>query len=229
MSKFTPTTASSKPIHHRKQFNKDGYEGLIFQPQPGKHSATIIFIHGLGDSADGLEDIITLWGDEFPEVKFILPTAKQMPISVYMGQRANAWYDIKHLADAVEEKDRDPSTGLSESKDFIQSIIIDEIQQGIALCRIILMGFSQGGALTLTTGLQLNLEEEVVRMATKDHRYPNHVAGLLVMSGYLPKKYAFHLQETSRSVPILHVHGAADPLVTVSYAEKTKEFLLQQV
>ncbi len=219
---------ASFPIHVKKTFYKDGHEGIVFLPQPGKHSATVILMHGLGDSADGLEDIVTLWGDEFPHVKFILPTAKEMQITIYMGQRATAWYDIVHLADAVEEKDRDPSKGLDESKAFIQSLIEDEIHSGVLLSRILLMGFSQGGAMTLTTGLQLTLSEEVLTRATRENRYPPHLAGLLVMSGYLPKKYAFSLDSRSAEVPVLHVHGAADPLVSLTYAEKTKHFLEQQ-
>lgn len=218
---------SSRPVHTKKPLVGGPNGGLVFQPAPGKHSATIIFIHGLGDSAEGLEDIVEMWGSDFPQVKFILPSAGTMPISVYGGMSASAWYDIASMDEKGREKD--PTTGIEESKAFIQSLVEQEIQSGVLLSRIILMGFSQGGAMTLFTGLQLALSDELLERGSRSGKYPKRCAGLLVLAGYMPNKNKFTLSPLAVDTPICHLHGTADPLVLFSFAEKTRETLLEQV
>ncbi len=87
-----------------------------------------------------------------------------------------------------------------------------ENQLGINYNRIILAGFSQGGALALSTGLQLPIEKKV--------------AGLVVFSGYLPGVKGFNFVPGNESLPVLHCHGTADPVVQYSNAEKTKSHLI---
>jgi lysophospholipase-2 len=209
--------------HYKKSLNGGPNGGIVFQPMIGKHSATIIFIHGLGDSAEGLESIVEMWGHEFPQVKFILPSAGSMPVTVYGGMSANAWYDIASLDE--NSREQDPTKGIEESKTFIQTLMEEEMNRGILLSRILLMGFSQGGAMSLFTGLQFQFSEELLEKASLSSKYPKRCGGLLVLSGYLPKQHSFQLQPAALDTPVLHLHGQADPLVRFSFAEKTHSFL----
>lgn len=238
MSRFTPSNQNHQKSNFISSFGNT--EGIVFQPQVGKHTATVIFIHGLGDSASGLEDIVDMWSASFPHVKFILPTARSMPISVYFGQSANAWYDITSL-DENRNLDENDAKGIDDSKAFIESLIYTEVaKHNILLSRIMLMGFSQGGAMSLYTGLQLKQLNEVaaavndaaevesiVEKATKGFKYANRLGGLLVLSGYLPNGKNFNLEnrDNNISIPILHLHGKDDPLVKMPFAEKTKVFV----
>jgi lysophospholipase-2 len=229
MSSFQ--SGSKKKPHNRKDYTTGLNGGIIFQPQVGQHSGTIIFMHGLGDSADGLADIVEMWSEEFRHLKIILPTAPTKKITIMMGQSGNAWYDITAMDESARETD--PSTGIEASQEYLSSLIEEELSQGILLSRILLMGFSQGGAMTLFTGLQLPVkDEEMIAKATLGGKYPLRFAGLLVMSGYLPKQSAFKLSDSMKevkTVPILHTHGKDDPLVLYRYAEKTKEYLTSVV
>lgn len=180
-----------------------GNGGLIIPPAFAKHSATVILMHGLGDSADGLEDLAKIWRSQLPHVKFILPTAPQRSVTLNMGSRMNAWYNINGLDDRAH----DPCEGLEESSSFINSLIQSEQDLGLSRSRILLAGFSQGGALALFTGLQLPSGESATHSA-------DPLAGLLILSAYIPKVSAFHYHSGYNSVPVLHCHGEEDPLVS---------------
>ena len=138
---------------------------------------------------------------QMPHLKFILPTAPTQPVTMNMGMPMPSWYDIVGL----DERANENCKGLPESKARIEKILEDEHKTtGLAYSRMVLAGFSQGGALSLYTGLQL----------------PEALAGIVVMSGYLPAANSF--QPTQKSVPIYHGHGTMDPMVQFPMAEKTK-------
>jgi lysophospholipase-2 len=162
----------------------------------------------LGDSADGLQDIPEIWQkSKVGHIKFILPTAPQRPVTLNMGHRMNAWYDIAQLNDRTH----DPNTGIEDSCKYIKSLIEEEqSKSGLPLSRIALAGFSQGGAMSLFTGLQ---EEYLPSSEQPSQR----LAGLLVMSGYLPKASAFKLSESLKETPVLHCHGSDDQVVSEFY------------
>lgn len=77
----------------RMRIERDGATNTItYHPPDGSHSATVVLMHGLGDSGDGLADLAEEWGKQLPHVKFILPTADQRPVTLNGGMRMNAWY-----------------------------------------------------------------------------------------------------------------------------------------
>jgi lysophospholipase II len=122
-----------------------------------------------------------------------------------MGMPMPSWYDIVGL----DERSNENCKGIQESRIKVVSILEAEHKStGLPYSRMVLAGFSQGGALSLFTGLQLPKE--------------NKPAGVVVMSGYLAAAKQFHLTEGFQTVPILHCHGTMDPMVQFSMAEKTK-------
>lgn len=173
----------------------DSTNTITLHPVDGKHSATIILMHGLGDSADGLSDLAETWGSSYPYIKFILPTAPEQPVTLNGGMRMNAWYDIVGLDDRAAES----CDGIDTSVAKIRTVIEGEIALGLPSTRIALAGFSQGGAMSLFTGLQLPRDLKL--------------AGLLILSGYLPGAPIFKLTSGLEDVPVYHCHGASDPVV----------------
>ena len=172
---------------------------------PERHCATVILMHGLGDSAEGWEDSAQMLSSQLPHVKFILPTAYQMPVSLNGGFQMNAWYDIKGLS--AESSFDCP--GIEESRDRIIAIMDAEAAAGLPYNRIVLAGFSQGGAMSYFTGLQLPSEKRP--------------AGVVVLSGYLPKGNTFVLTPGFENVPLLHCHGIADAVVGYAWGQKSIE------
>jgi lysophospholipase-2 len=139
---------------------------------------------------------------KIPYMKFILPTAPTQPVTMNMGMPMPSWYDIVGL----DERANEQCKGLPEAKATIESILKTEHETtGLPYSRMVLAGFSQGGALSLFTGLQL---EEAL-------------AGVVVMSGYLPARSQFKPNQTK--VPVYHGHGSMDPMVRYELAEKTKQ------
>lgn len=120
-----------------------------------------------------------------------------------------SWYDITGL----DERSNENAKGIKESQNTVKSILQKENESlGLSYDRMVLAGFSQGGALSLFTGLQLEQK----------------IGGIVVMSGYLPAAKQFTVQDGSRDVPIFHGHGESDPMVTVNMARKSKELVTQK-
>jgi len=172
--------------------------------------ATIIVLHGLG--ADGNDFVpiaqqmdLSAVGD----VRYVFPSAMVRPVTINNGYRMRAWYDILG-ADLVRREDE---AGLRESQVEIEALIAKEVEQGIPANRIILMGFSQGCAMTLMTGL----------------RHPERLAGLVCLSGYLPlaDKTAAEAHAANADVPIFMAHGLQDPVVQLARGQASREQLEQ--
>ena len=143
-----------------------------------------------------------------PHVKFILPTAPTQPVTMNMGMPMPSWYDITGL----DERSNENCKGIQESQKRLQSILEQEHQTtGLPYNRMVLAGFSQGGALSLFTGLQLPKDQKL--------------AGIVVMSGYLAGAKQFQLTDGLQDIPILHCHGTLDPMVRFPMAELTKNKL----
>jgi lysophospholipase-2 len=113
---------------------------ITYSPISG-HSATIIFMHGLGDSADGISDIADSWSKQFPHIKFILPTATQRPVTLNGGMSMNAWYDIV----GIDDRSAESVEGIEESVERIRKLLLNENSLGLPYSRMILAGFSQVG------------------------------------------------------------------------------------
>jgi len=161
--------------------------------------ASVILLHGLG--ADG-HDFVPIAGelglpDSLP-VRFVFPHAPLRPVTVNNGYVMRAWYDIKSFTPAG----RADMSGIVESARRVADCIDRELQLGVAPARVVLAGFSQGGAVALYTGL----------------RYPDRLAGILAMSGYLPfpETLAAERSAANSDVPILLCHGRSDPVVPIA-------------
>lgn len=166
-------------------------------------SATVIICHGLGDSSEGFADVAEHLSSQMPYVKFILPTAPTQKVTMNMGMAMPSWYDIVGL----DKRSNEFCKGIEESQQRIEQLLKDEHENlGVPYNRMVLAGFSQGGALSLYTGMQL----------------PSQLAGIVIMSGYLPHESGFNVSNGLEGTPIFHGHGEADPLVRLIAANESQ-------
>ncbi|MDN6180176.1 MAG: alpha/beta hydrolase [Halomonas subglaciescola] len=168
---------------------------LIIEPSSGKPANACVFIlHGLGADGHDFEPLVPqLDLPDGAEVRFIMPHAPSLAVTVNNGMTMPAWYDIL----SVDLGRKVDTAQLSRSARRIQRLIQTQIDQGIDSRRIIIAGFSQGGA--------------VAYQATLTFDQP--LAGLLAMSTYLANPEALVLAEANRALPIEAHHGTADPVV----------------
>eukprot|EP00586_Coscinodiscus_wailesii_P022324 CAMPEP_0172509348 /NCGR_PEP_ID=MMETSP1066-20121228/219618_1 /TAXON_ID=671091 /ORGANISM="Coscinodiscus wailesii, Strain CCMP2513" /LENGTH=286 /DNA_ID=CAMNT_0013287785 /DNA_START=296 /DNA_END=1156 /DNA_ORIENTATION=+ len=183
---------------------------IIIAPRDeSKQSALVVICHGLGDTAEGFVDVAEHLSQQLPHVKFVLPTAPTQPVTMNMGMPMPSWYDIVGL----DERSNEKCAGIDKSIAVVKNILKTEHETtALPYSRMLLGGFSQGGALTLFTGLTLPSAEQ-------------KLAGIVVMSGYLPGAQQFELTSGLETTPILHCHGTDDPLVQFPMAEKSKEYV----
>jgi phospholipase/carboxylesterase len=170
--------------------------------------ATVILMHGLG--ADGYDFVPVVDELRLPDtlpVRFIFPHARPRPVTLNNGYVMRAWYDIKTLDGARVEDD----AGIRESADVVERLIADQVAKGIPAERIVLAGFSQGGAIALHTGL----------------RHSARLAGILALSTYLPlrDKLAAEASEANRKTPILMCHGTQDAVIATPMASGSRDVL----
>ena len=162
-------------------------------------SASVIWLHGLGaDGNDFVPIVPELRLPAAPGIRFVFPHAPVRPVTLNMGMRMRAWYDIKTLT----AEGRADEAGIRESLARLGGLIEDERALGIAAGRIVIAGFSQGGALALHAAL----------------RHPEPLAGILALSSYLPLQalLAAELAEANRQTPILMCHGQYDPVLPLA-------------
>jgi len=170
-------------------------------------SGLVVICHGLGDSAEGFADMAENLASAMPHLKFILPTAPTTPVTMNMGMPMPSWYDITGL----DERSNESCDGIQTSQSTLHTILQNEhTTNHLPYSRMVLAGFSQGGALSLFTGMQLEQK----------------LAGIVVMSGYLPASKKFTITPGLQDTPILHCHGEADPMVQVAMAKRSKEVLI---
>ncbi|MDQ7003556.1 MAG: carboxylesterase [Ghiorsea sp.] len=181
--------------------------------ETGKNStATVIWLHGLG--ADGFDFKPIVPQLNLPQdlsVRFIFPHAPTMPVTMHGNYIMPAWYDLYSLK--VDNPDTNPQDeqGIKQSAASIQQLIAQENAKGIPNERIILVGFSQGGAMTLYTGLTVD----------------KPLAGLVALSCYLPlhTTIAGELNPETKTTPIFMAHGTEDPVVLFEYGKESKDLL----
>lgn len=175
--------------------------------------ASVIVLHGLGaDGRDFVPIVQELDLQALGPVRFVFPSAPVRPVSINGGYAMRAWYDIFPPATLHGEMRREDSAGLLQSQALVQTLIDREATRGVAPERIVLMGFSQGSAMTLLTGL----------------RAPQRLAGLAALSGYLPlaASTAGERSEANRDVPIFLAHGSHDGVVVLARGLATRDALL---
>ncbi|KAK6630838.1 hypothetical protein RUM43_013502 [Polyplax serrata] len=170
-----------------------------------KHTATIIFLHGLGDNGHGWSSAIS--SIRGPHTKVICPTAPTMPVSLNAGFQMPSWFDLKTL-DANGPEDEE---GIRKATEGIHALINSEIEAGIDASRIILGGFSQGGALALYSGMV----------------YPKKLGGIMALSCWLPlhKSFPAAVVGENAQVPIIQCHGDCDPIVQYKWGQMTASYL----
>lgn len=183
-------------------------ERIVIEPQV-EATAVVVWLHGLGDSGAGFAPVVPALGlPADHSIRFIFPHAPEQAVTINGGYIMRAWYDIK----SMDLHDRADMQGVMASELSVQTLIDEQIAAGIPSDRIVLAGFSQGGVMSLFTGL----------------RYPQKLAGIMALSCYLPTGDVLPSQLTvaNADTPILQQHGEQDDVVPLSAGLLAKEALI---
>jgi len=179
----------------------------------GSHAnATVIWLHGLGADGFDFQPIVPQLNlPHVANVRFIFPHAPAMPVTMNGGYIMAAWYDLYSLK--VNDPDTNPQdeAGIKQSVERIQQLIQQENALGIPNERIILVGFSQGGAMALYTGLTID----------------QPLAGIMGLSCYLPLHTQIEktLNLATKNTPVFMAHGKQDPVVLHEYGKASANFI----
>lgn len=168
-------------------------------------AASVIWLHGLGADGNDFVPIVERFLQlSHYKIRFIFPHAPIRPITVNGGMKMRGWYDISDLALTSNED----VAGLQASEVLVRHLIEQEIASGTESQRIILVGFSQGGALALYTGL----------------RFHAPLAGVMALSTYLPlaNTLATERNKDNQTTPIFMAHGLFDPVVPLMAGQKSR-------
>lgn len=170
-----------------------------------KHTASIIFLHGLGDTGHGWSSALS--AVRLPHIKVICPTANTIPVSLNNGFKMPAWFDIKGL-DISSAEDVD---GIKKATTYVHTLIEKEISEGIPSERIMIGGFSQGGALAIHSALT----------------FPKKLAGIVALSCWLPMSKSFNpsMVPANKDIHIIQCHGDCDPIVSYNFGQLTASVL----
>ncbi|RDW63568.1 hypothetical protein BP6252_11113 [Coleophoma cylindrospora] len=188
-------------------------------PAVSQHTVTIIMAHGLGDSGAGWVSLAENWRrqQKFPGVKFIFPNAPSIPITMNNGMSMPAWFDIRRPRIAPKFSDlhigMEDQAGILKSRDYFHQLIQAEIDAGIPSSSIFLGGFSQGGAMSLFSGITA----------------PTKLGGIFGLSCFLPLHSKLEdflpAESANQATPIFMGHGDSDPMVRLDWAQSSAEIL----
>ncbi len=171
--------------------------------------ATVIWLHGLGaDGYDFVPVVRELQALGAPAARYVFPHAATMPVTINGGAVMRAWYDIVN----VDLMRREDEKGIRGSQQQVEALIAREVERGIKRSRIVLAGFSQGGAIALQTGL----------------RQSEPLAAIIALSCYLPLAQSFDRERAagSAAVPIFMAHGTSDPIVPLARGSASRDALV---
>lgn len=171
-------------------------------------TATIIVLHGLGADGNDFVPVCQMLDlRDAGDVRFLLPNAPVRPVTINGGDRMRAWYDILSLGTDRREDEE----GLRDSQALIEGLIAHEVERGVPAERIALVGFSQGCAMALMTGL----------------RHGDRLAGIAGLSGYLPLADLLPEEagKANADLPIFLAHGTHDPVVAIDRGLATRDIL----
>jgi len=173
-------------------------------------TASVIWLHGLGADGHDFEPIVPELGlANDKAVRFIFPHAPVRPITINGGLAMRGWFDILgfDFNSAQDEK------GIRESAAMVNHLIDQERSRNIPAERIILAGFSQGGAMALHCGL----------------RHPETLGGIIALSTFLPlaEKLPQEINSVNQHIPIFMAHGSEDPLLPIQLGEASRDYLAQ--
>lgn len=180
---------------------------IDLNPLGGHPEASVIWMHGLGADGNDFVPIVERFKSLQSKVRFVFPHAPMRSVTVNGGVRMRAWYDIV----AMDISHKEDSEGIKDSARLIDLLIKREQELGIASNRIVLAGFSQGGAMALHAGL----------------RYPEPLAGIIALSSYLPLPDTFVKERdlANQDTPIFMTHGLFDAVVPIMLDQMSKEQL----
>jgi phospholipase/carboxylesterase len=175
---------------------------------------TVLWLHGLGaDGHDFAPIVPELVRREWPSLRFVFPHAPVRPVTINNGVPMRAWYDIV----ALDLANRADEAGVEQSVTQVEALIAREGQRGVPPERVLLAGFSQGGAVALATGL----------------RRSEPLAGVVALSSYLPLSPGSlaalpqTVGEAARRQPLFLAHGTQDPVVPFQAGERSAQLLRQ--
>jgi phospholipase/carboxylesterase len=170
--------------------------------------AAVIWLHGLGADGHDFEPVV-------PEIvrrkerawRFVFPNAPERPVTINGGMSMRAWYDILGL----ERTTAEDAAGFRESDALVRELIEQQIARGIPAGRVVLAGFSQGGAVSLYTAL----------------RYPQRLAGVMALSCYLPLRNSLPEERApaNAGVPIFMAHGLSDTMLPIAMGLGSRDLL----
>jgi phospholipase/carboxylesterase len=174
----------------------------------GEPRASVIWMHGLGADGNDFAPIVPELGlPDALSVRFVFPHAPMRPITINNGWVMRGWYDVRD----VDGERREDEAGVRASHEAIEALIARERTRGVAAARVVLAGFSQGGAMALHTGL----------------RHAERLAGIMALSCFLP--LAARLEHEPRGadheVPIFQAHGTDDAVIPLARGRRTADRL----
>jgi phospholipase/carboxylesterase len=175
--------------------------------ETGKNpAASVIWLHGLGADGNDFAPIVPELRLPKAAIRFVFPHAPVQPVTINGGMRMRAWYDITDGAIRREDE-----RGVRASQVLIETLIAREKKRGTKAERLVLAGFSQGGAIALHTSL----------------RHPERIAGIMALSTYVPvaEKLSAEASAANRHVPIFMAHGTHDPVIPLVRAEQSRGLL----
>ena len=169
-------------------------------------TASVIWLHGLGADGNDFAPIVPELRLPKAGIRFVFPHAPVRPVTINAGMRMRAWYDIADGANRREDE-----RGVRASQVLIEALIAREKERGTKAGRLVLAGFSQGGAIALHAGL----------------RHPERIAGIMALSAYAPvgEKLSAERSTANRDVPIFMGHGSDDPIIPLVRAEQSRNLL----
>ena len=171
--------------------------------------AAVIWLHGLGDDGRGWSEIVPALNlPATTRVRFLFPHAPVIPVTINRGYPMRAWYDIREN----DFNERADIAGVKRSQADVEALIAREKARGVASRRIVLAGFSQGGAIALYAGL----------------RHAERLAALVALSTYViaPAALTSEAAAANRDVPIFMAHGAQDPVVQFRWGLASRDALV---
>ena len=174
-------------------------------------TATVIWMHGLGaDGNDFAPMVPELRLGSAPAIRFVFPHAPMIPVTINNGYVMRAWYDVSY-GDLEGKSRQADEKGVRASQAEIEKLIVREVARGIRANKIVIAGFSQGGAIALHTGLR--------------HAAP--LAGIMALSTYLPAPHTLPAEAAAanRDIALFYAHGSDDQVIPIAMAETSRQTL----
>lgn len=194
------------------------WEGIVDIPESVELSSgdrpegTVIWLHGLGADGHDFEPIVPEFRlDGHADIRFIFPHAPVRPVTINGGTPMRAWYDVVSLDRAGPQDE----PGIRDSASSLRRLIEREHERGIEYGRVVLAGFSQGGAIAMHTAL----------------RFPERLAGLMALSTWLPlestieREVIRNAHAQPRDLPVLMAHGSFDPMLPIGVGQHARDIM----